>query len=32
MIEPAWWWLKRETTKKGAATSKAQLEKDWLKG
>lgn len=28
-IEPPWIWMKRETTKHGAATSKAQMKKDW---
>lgn len=30
MIEPCWMWMERETTKHGAATSEAQLKKDWL--
>ena len=30
-IEPCWWYIKRKTTAKGAATSKKDLEKQWLK-
>jgi transposase len=30
MIEPLWFWMKKETTKYGAATSQKQLELDWL--
>jgi transposase len=29
-IEPPWMWMKRETTKHGAATSKKQMEEDWI--
>jgi transposase len=29
MIEPVWFWMKKETTKHGAATSQKQMEKDW---
>ena len=29
-IEPCWWHMKRQTTKKGAASSKKELEKKWL--
>ena len=28
-IEPPWMWIKRETTKHGAATSKTQMKEDW---
>ena len=31
MIEPCWFWMKRETTKKGGATSQAEMEKRWKK-
>lgn len=31
MIEPCWFWMKRETTEKGPITSKAELKKDWIK-
>jgi hypothetical protein len=30
-IEPTWFWMKRETTKRGPSTNKGQLEKDWIK-
>ena len=30
MIEPCWFWMKRQTTKHGAATSVAQMKKDWI--
>ena len=30
-IEPAWYWLKRETTKRGIASGVGQMKKDWLK-
>jgi len=30
-IEPTWFWMKRETTKRGPLTNKGQLEKDWIK-
>ena len=30
-IEPTWFWMKRETTKKGLSTNKEQLKKDWIK-
>ena len=30
-IEPTWFWMKRETTKKGAITSNEQLKKEWIK-
>ena len=30
-IEPAWYWLKRETTKRGVASGVGQMKKDWLK-
>jgi DDE superfamily endonuclease len=30
-IEPTWFWMKRETTKKGPSTNKAQLKEDWIK-
>jgi transposase len=30
-IEPAWWWMKLKTTKKGVSTSRKELEKKWLK-
>ena len=30
-IEPTWFWMKRETTKKGAITSNAQLKEAWIK-
>jgi len=29
-IEKLWFWMKRQTTKHGAATSEKQLRKDWL--
>jgi transposase len=28
-IEPPWMWMKKETTKGGAATSKKKLTNDW---
>ena len=31
MIEPCWYWMKKQTTKKGIATSKADLEAQWRK-
>jgi hypothetical protein len=31
IIEPAWFWMKRQTTKHSTAISKAQMKKDWLK-
>ena len=31
MIEPAWIWIKRRTTKHGTAMSKEQMKRDWLK-
>ena len=30
-IEPAWFWMKRETTKKGAITSNEKLKAAWIK-
>jgi Transposase/DDE superfamily endonuclease len=30
-IEPTWFWMKRETTKKGAITSNEQLKEAWIK-
>jgi transposase len=30
-IEPTWFWMKRETTKKGPITSEAKLRKEWIK-
>ena len=30
-IEPTWFWMKRETTKKGAITSNAELKEAWIK-
>jgi transposase len=30
-IKPTWWWIKLKTTKKGASTSRKELEKVWLK-
>jgi hypothetical protein len=27
--EPLWFWIKKDTTKHGAATSKVQIKKDW---
>jgi hypothetical protein len=30
-IEPTWFWMKRETSKKGPSTNKEQLRKDWVK-
>ena len=29
-IEPCWWYMKLKTTKKGASTSRKELEKKWL--
>ena len=29
-IEPTWFWIKRQTTKHGAALSVVQMEKDWI--
>jgi hypothetical protein len=29
-IEPCWFWMKRQTTKRGVASSEKQLKKDWL--
>ena len=29
-IEPPWFWMKRETTKHGAALSKRQMKTDWI--
>jgi hypothetical protein len=29
-MEPCWWHMKCRTTKKGAASSKKELEKKWL--
>jgi hypothetical protein len=31
MIEPCWFWMKRQTTKHGAITSWAQLKEAWIK-
>jgi len=31
MIEPLWFILKRQTTKKGAPQSRSEVEKAWLK-
>jgi transposase len=31
MIELAWFWMKRQTTKYSTVISKAQMKKDWLK-
>jgi transposase len=30
-IEPTWFWMKRETTKKGPIHSNAQLKNEWIK-
>jgi hypothetical protein len=30
-IEPAWFWIKRRTTAQGAPTTKAEMEKRWLR-
>ena len=30
-IKPTWFWMKRETTKKGPSTNKERLRKDWIK-
>ena len=29
-IEPAWWWMKRKTTARGASTTKKDLERAWV--
>lgn len=29
-IEPPWMWMKRETTKHSATTSKKQMKEDWI--
>jgi hypothetical protein len=31
IIEPTWFWMKRETTKNGEFTSEKKLKKAWLK-
>jgi hypothetical protein len=31
MIEPCWFWMKRETTKKGPITSNKELKEAWIK-
>jgi transposase len=31
MIEPCWYWMKRETTKNGALTSAVKLKAAWIK-
>ena len=31
MIEPCWFWMKRQTTKKGPITSREQLKQEWIK-
>jgi transposase len=31
MIEPCWFWMKRQTTKHSAITSRAQLKEAWIK-
>ena len=31
VIEPCWWWMKLQTTRKGASTSKAELVTQWEK-
>jgi hypothetical protein len=31
MIEPTWFWMKRDTTKKGSITSNKALEEAWIK-
>jgi hypothetical protein len=31
MIEPCWFWMKRETTKKGPITSNKALKEAWIK-
>ena len=30
-IEPAWWWMKRRTTSRGAPATKKKLERSWVK-
>ena len=30
-IEPCWFWMKRETTKKGPITSEKELKEAWIK-
>ena len=30
-IEPTWFWMKRETTKKGPVTSNKKLKTEWIK-
>jgi hypothetical protein len=30
-IEPCWFWMKRDTTKRGALTSEAALKEAWIK-
>ena len=30
-IEPYWFWMKRQITKKGIASGEKQLKEDWLK-
>jgi hypothetical protein len=30
-IEPTWFWMKKETTKRGEVTGKKKLKKAWLK-
>jgi hypothetical protein len=30
-IEPSWFWIKRETTKKGLITSEKELRAAWIK-
>jgi hypothetical protein len=29
-IEPTWFWMKRQTTKHGPASSVVQMKKDWI--
>ena len=31
MIEPTWFWMKRDTTKRGPITSNTELEKEWIR-
>ena len=31
MIEPTWFWMKRDTTKRGPITSNKDLEKEWIR-
>jgi hypothetical protein len=31
MIEPCWFWMKRQTTKKGPITSQDKLKEEWIK-